>query len=490
MQGESNRYQIMDLRPVLYIIGMFLSMLSIAMLIPLSMDFLSNSSTWIGFAISSSLCGFCGVLFILGNKQNKIDMSGHQAFLLTALSWIFLCFFSSLPFFFSLPLLGFTNSIFESVSGLTTTGSTIITHLNTMSHGLLLWRALLQWLGGIGIIVMAISILPFLKVGGMQLFRLESSEKEKTLPRATQLAAYIIYIYISLTAICAFSYYQVGMTMFDAIVHAMTTIATGGFSTWDTSFSNFDSIGPEIVAIIFMILGCLPFVLYIKFLNGNLQAIIEDQQAKAFLKMVMISCLVMVTYLTFTLDIFSLNVVVEAIFTTVSLLTGTGYTDTNYMTWGGFAVGFLLFLSCVGGCAGSTTCGIKIFRFQILYAVAKNQMLQLIHPNGVFAIDYNNRPLSIQIAASVMSYFFIFVVSFVIVSIALLACGLDLITALSGSITSLSNVGPGLGNIIGPTGTFEPLPDNVKWILIVSMMLGRLEFFTLLVFFIPRFWKK
>jgi trk system potassium uptake protein TrkH len=194
-------------------------------------------------------------------------------------------------------------------------------------------------------------------------------------------------------------------------------------------------------------------------------------------------------YLSSHVDVFSMSHAIEGIFTTVSLLTGTGYTDTDYMIWGGFAVGFLMFVSCIGGCAGSTTCGIKIFRFQILYAVAKNQIHQLIHPNGVFTVEYNNHPLSVQIAGSVMAYFFIFVTSFVIVSVLLLACGLDVLTSLSGAITSLANVGPGLGDIIGPTGTFEPLPDNAKWILIASMMLGRLEFFTLLVFFVPRFWK-
>jgi len=358
-----------------------------------------------------------------------------------------------------------------------------------MSMGVLLWRSILQWLGGVGIIVMAISVLPFLKVGGMQLFRLESSEKEKTLPRATQLATYIIVIYFLLSCICALAYYMVGMNTFDAIAHAMTTIATGGFSTRDASFSGYDAIGPELIAIIFMILGCLPFVLYIKIIGGDWKAIWKDEQAMAFLKTALLVCLTMVAYLIYTLNTLSINIIIEATFTTTSLLTGTGYSDTNYMTWGGFAVGFLLFISCVGGCAGSTTCGIKIFRFQILYKVTLNQIYQLIHPNGVFTIDYNRQPLSVQIAASVMAYFFIFASSFVVVSVALMACGLDLITSLSGSAATLANVGPGLGNIIGPTGTYQPLPDNAKWIMISSMMLGRLEFFTLLVFFIPRFWK-
>jgi trk system potassium uptake protein TrkH len=479
----------MDLRPVLYVVGIFLCVLAVFMTIPMIVDLYDNHDDWVAFATSASICGFTGTLLILGNKQVEINMSGRQAFLLTAMTWIALCLFASLPFLFGLPNLGMTNAVFESVSGLTTTGSTIMTSLDTMPAGLLIWRSILQWLGGVGIIVMAISVLPILKVGGMQLFRLESSQKEKALPRATQLASYIIYIYLALTIACAMAYFYVGMSVFESINHAMTTIATGGFSTRDSSFADFPNFGPELVAITFMILGCLPFVLYIKFINGNMRALFHDQQVRGFISLLVILCATMMVYLTLTLARIDWNTMVEATFTTISLLTGTGYTDTNYMVWGGFAVGFFMFISCIGGCAGSTTCGIKIFRFQILYAVAKNQMHQLIHPNGVFTINYNNQPLSIQIAASVMAYFFIFVASFVIASVALMACGLDLITSLSGAMTALANVGPGLGSIIGPTGTFAPLPDNAKWILITAMMLGRLEFFTLLVFFIPRFWK-
>lgn len=480
----------MNLRPVLYIIGLFLSILGGFMTVPLFLDLYHFNPEWKAFAFASGLSIFCGILLILGNKEEKIEISGRQAFLLTGLSWIFLCLFSAFPFAFALPSVGLTNALFESVSGLTTTGATVFTGLNDMSQGVLIWRAILQWLGGVGIIVMAISVLPFLKVGGMQLFRLESSESEKALPRVTQLASYILYIYIGLTTACAIAYHLVGMEWFDSIAHSMTTIATGGFSTWDSSFSGLPTIGPELIAIIFMILGCLPFVLYIKMIGGDWLSIHKDEQAMGFLKVALLLCLIMIGFLVYTLETISVNVVIEATFTTVSLLTGTGYTDTNYMAWGGFAVGFLLFISCIGGCAGSTTCGIKIFRFQIMYSVARNQILQLIYPNGVFTIEYNKQPLSVSVAASVMAFFFIFTLTFVIVSILLMACGLDLITSLSGAIATLANVGPGLGNIIGPTGTYQPLPDTAKWIMIASMILGRLEFFTLLVFFAPRFWTR
>ena len=479
----------MDLRPILYIVGIFLCVLAWFMAIPLIMDLYFFYGEWKAFAISAGLCGFSGILLILGNKQDEIKITGKQAFLLTALAWIFLCLYSALPFLFVFEGFSFTNAVFESVSGLTTTGATIMTGLDFMPPGILLWRSLLQWIGGIGIIVMAISILPFLKVGGMQLFRLESSEKEKTVPRVTQLSTYIIIIYFTLTVICATAYHFAGMGIFDAINHSMTTISTGGFSTFDSSFADHNGVRIELIAILFMILGCLPFVLYIKVMTRNWMAIFQDQQAAAFLKTISFACAIMVIYLIFKLDNVSLSLVVEAIFTTTSLLSGTGYADTDYTQWGPFAIGFFIFISCVGGCAGSTSCGIKIFRFQILYSVAKNQMYQLIYPNGVFTVEYNQQPLSVQIAASVMAFFFIYIVSIVVITLLVLLCGVDFITAISGAVATLGNVGPGLGNVIGPTGTYQPLPDTVKWIFIASMMLGRLEFFTLLVFFIPRFWR-
>lgn len=480
----------MQFKPVLYILGLFLCVLASAMIIPIAIDIYDDfHDDWKAFAISMGICGFCGTILMLSNHQKEVQITGRQAFLLTAFSWVGLCLFSSIPFLFALPNISFTDAFFESVSGLTTTGSTIMTGLNDMPRGLLMWRALLQWLGGVGIIVMAISVLPFLRVGGMQLFRLESSEKEKTMPRATELAKYIIYIYAALTALCAIAYIASGLEPFDAIAHAMTTVATGGFSTNDSSFFDYTTYDTHIVAIIFMILGCLPFVLYIKCIQGKFKPLVKDTQVQAFLKTILACILILITYLYMQDTALSFDMIVKTLFTTIALITGTGYAATDYMLWGGFAVGFLLFISAIGGCAGSTTCGIKIFRFQILYSVAKNQIQQLIHPRGVFTINYNNQPLSVSVAASVMAYFFIFMASYVLVSIALLACGLDMLTALSGAMTTLANVGPGLGDIIGPTGTFQPLPDNAKWIMIGAMILGRLEFFTLLVFLSPRFWR-
>ena len=324
----------------------------------------------------------------------------------------------------------------------------------------------------------------------MQLFRTESSENEKALPRATQLASSIGLIYLGLTIACMICYQMAGMPSFDAWAHAMTTIATGGFSTFDTSFANFDTAWAEIVAIIFMLLGGLPFILYVKTLDGNWRAILQDSQVRCFLSIVMASVLVMIAYLTLHNQADFLESLRRATFNVVSIVTGTGYTNGNYALWGGFAVALLFFLMVVGGCAGSTTCGIKVFRFQVLYSVAVSQLKQLLHPHGVFIPHYNGKAIPKGVATSVMSFFFVYIICFSILAIALSFVGLDFLTAMSGAITSISNVGPGLGDIIGPNGTFEPLPNAAKWIMCVGMVLGRLELFTILVLLIPNFWKQ
>lgn len=478
----------MDFRPVLFIVGIFLCVLSAFMILPIGYDLYTNNRDWIAFAISMGLCGFSGVLLILANKQDAIEISGRQAFALTALSWAFLSVFSALPLVIALPDLGFTNAMFEAVSGLTTTGATVLSGLDTLPYGILVWRALLQWLGGIGIIVMAISVLPFLRVGGMQLFRLESSETTKTMPKVTDMTKALCLAYFLMTFACYLSYDLSGMTHFEALVHSMTTISTGGFSTTDSSFMDAPN-QIKLFGILFMVMASLPFLMFVKMWLRSPRALIEDAQAMGFLKLQCLFAATLIAYLFVSLGGIEWDMIVDAAFNTVSISTGTGYASANYYLWGPFTVGLMLFIACIGGCAGSTSCGIKVFRFQILYLVAKNQILQLIYPNGVFSTTYNKQPLSVNVAASVMAFFFIFVTSLIIITLGLLACNLDILTALSGAVSTLSNVGPGLGDIIGPAGNYAPLPDTAKWIMIFSMLLGRLEFFTLLVFFVPRFWK-
>lgn len=459
------------------------------MVIPALVDLHYGSQDWQAFLFSALLTSFFGITLVLTNKAEAQSINGRQAFLLTALSWIMIAFFAAFPFMLSGTGMSFTDSFFESMSGVTTTGSTVIDDLEHTPKGILIWRALLQWLGGIGIIVMAISVMPMLRVGGMQLFRLESSEKEKVLPRATQMANRISFIYLFLTLACAIAYKSFGMNAFDSIAHAMTTIATGGFSTFDTSFGHYRTAEFEYTAVLFMLLGCLPFVLYLKGLNGDWKSLFKDTQVRWFLSIVLIASAVMATHIATTLNLPFAEAIRRALFNTTSIITGTGYASADYMLWGGFAIGMIFFLSCVGGCAGSTTCGIKIFRFQVLYEISLTQIKHLITPNGIFIPRYNGRPIPKDVPISVMSFFFMFALCFAVIAISLSFIGLDFMTAMSGAVTSISNVGPGLGEIIGPTGTFKPLPDSAKWILSFGMLLGRLELFTILVFFSRNFWK-
>ncbi len=479
----------MDLRPILYVNGILLSILSLSMVLPMLSDFYFGYDDWKVFCLCIIITSFFGGAFILGTSGRAYKLSTRDAFLLTNSVWIILPTFGALPFWLSSLNMSFTDSFFESVSGITTTGSTVIVGLDYAPAGILLWRAMLQWLGGIGIIIMAMSVLPFLKVGGMQIFIAELSEDEKALPRTAKLASSIAYIYIGLTLLCALCYMFVGFEIFDAVAHAMSTISTGGFSTYDASFSHYHSYGPELVATIFMIMGGIPFLLYLKAVRGDAGPLFRDSQVQWFLSILALTIIVLSLYLVFNQGMQISEALRRSSFNIVSVMTGTGFGSGDYYSWGGFSISIFFFLMVIGGCAGSTSCAIKIFRFQVLYSVAKVQIRKLLHPNGVFIPHYNGRPIPADVPASVMGFFFMYALSFSVLALALSFVGLDFITAMSGAVTSISNVGPGLGPIIGPTGTFQPLPDSAKWILSVGMLLGRLEIFTFLVMLSPHFWK-
>ncbi len=459
------------------------------MVFPMLADIYFGYDDWKVFFVCIIITAFFGGALILSNIGLKFKITTRQAFMLTNSTWIILPTFGALPFWLSSLDMSITDSFFEAMSGITTTGSTVITGLDKVPAGILLWRAILQWLGGIGIIIMAMSVLPFLKVGGMQIFKTELSEGEKVLPRTAQLASSISIIYIALTALCAACYIMVGFEVFDAVAHAMTTIATGGFSTFDTSFGHYANPAPEMIAIIFMILGGIPFVLYLKTIHGNLRPLFKDSQVRWFISILSIAIIVTSSYLYTQQDMALSESLRRASFNVVSIMTGTGFSNGDFNAWGGFAVSMFFFLMVVGGCAGSTSCGIKIFRFQVLYTVTKIQIAKLLHPNGVFIPHYNGKPMPRDVSSSVMGFFFVYALGFSLLTVALSYVGLDFITAMSGAATSISNVGPGLGPIIGPSGSFQPLPDSAKWILSAGMLLGRLELFTILVMLSPHFWK-
>ena len=474
-------------KTVFFTLGILQIILGIFMLIPIISQFLYGEidSSFFGASIVTIIFG---TLFFLSNIDHDKKLNLQQAFLLTALSWLSIAIFGSLPFIFSSENFSITNAFFESMSGITTTGSTIISNLESMPKAILLWRAILQWLGGIGIIVMAITLMPIMNVGGMQLFKISNNDSsEKILPKSKEIALRLIYIYLALTIMCALSYKFLGMSIFDSLTHSMTTIATGGFSNYNQSIGFFDSFSIEISAMIFIILGSLPFIAYIKFISGNKKIFFSDIQIKSFIKIIFLSVIILSIYLTFY-NSTQLNFR-SIFFNVISILTGTGYVSAQFDNWGGFSLILLLSLMFIEGCAGSTTCVIKIFRIQILYSFILNQLRKIIYPKGVFVLKYNENPIDNKFIASIISFIYMYLVVFFVIAALLSLTGLDFITAISGAATSISNVGPGLGSTIGPNGNFSSLPEISKWVLSLGMILGRLELFAILVLFLPSFWR-
>lgn len=479
-----------NIRPIFLVIGILLTSLGCAQMLPAIYDLGMNNEHWQVFAFSSAITLFFGIAMTLASGGHTGTISIRQAFVLTAGSWLALTAFSALPFAFSPVMnMSYTDAFFEAMSGITTTGATVIGNLRDTPHGILLWRGILQWVGGLGVIVMAVAVLPILKVGGMQFFRVESFDtSEKILPRATQISGVLTLVYVVLTLVCAAAYNVAGMNRFDAVVHAMTTVATGGYSNHDASIGHFDNQAIELIAILFMILGSLPFLLYVKMLQGHHTSLLRDAQVKGFFKIVAVAIfLAWIAQATAGHEPGMLEFR-DASFAVISIMTGTGYTTVDYSQWGVFAVSLFFVVMFIGGCSGSTSCGIKVFRFQVVYANLKTGARKIIHPNGIFLPYYNGQRLEDSIIQSVMTFLFLFLLSFLAVAFLLTLFGLDLLTALSASATSLANVGPGLGEV-GPAGNFAHLPDAVKWILSGAMLLGRLEIFAVLVFFLPSFWK-
>ncbi len=480
----------MKFEPVINLIGLLLCTLSVFMLVPAIVDFFLNSGDWPAFLASSFITLFVGAGLYLSSRGNKSEhLELRQAFLLTNFAWISISIFGSLPFLFSELNMSFVDAIFESTSGITTTGATVILNLEQTSSGILLWRALLQWLGGIGIIVMAIAILPMLSIGGMQLFKTESYETpEKVVPRAAIFATGISIVYGTLTLIWTLMLWGVGMPIFDAVAHAMTTLATGGYSTKSNSLAAFQSFYIELIITFGMIVGSLPFVHYLSITKNGWKNLLKDEQVKWFLILVIILVLLVSLNLyyqgTNLLDSIRL-----ALFNVVSILTGTGYGTADFSEWGGFVTTLLLMLMFIGGCAGSTTCGLRMARIQVLIANAKTQIYKLLSPHAVVVPYYNKKPIPETVAESVMGFFFLYILSFAIISCLLGSLGLDFMTAISGAASAIGNVGPGLGEVIGPTGTFNSIPDLGKILLCLGMILGRLEIFAILVMFSPSFWK-
>jgi len=480
----------MDMRPVGYVIGLLVAVLGAAMLIPLLVDLAEGRGHWPVFLQASMITLLGGTVIALACQNGvREGLTIQQTFLLTTLVWVALPLFGSLPFILGETDARLVDGLFEAMSGMTTTGATVFSGLDSLPKGLLIWRAILQWLGGIGIIVVAMVFLPELRVGGMQIFRSESFDTlGKILPRAGQIATQISGLYVAFTLLCAMVYLYFGMSVFDATTHAMTTISTGGFANYDASFGAFS--GPmEYVAGVFMVLAALPFVRYVQLINGNPVALRRDPQVRGFL----MTIATLVALLTLLLDsgvhLTHEQAIREAFFNVTSIISGTGYASVDYMQWGSFAVALFFFMGLIGGCAGSTACSIKVFRYQLLFASIRAQLQRIRSPHGIFTPRYDGRPVSEEVLASVMSFFVFFVVTLGLIAVALSMTGLDFVTSVSGAATALANIGPGLGDIIGPAGNFASLNDTAKWILTGAMLLGRLELMVVLVLFTVKFWR-
>ncbi|MFN0262397.1 TrkH family potassium uptake protein [Tepidamorphus sp. 3E244] len=478
-----------DLRPIFLVNGILLATLGVLMMIPAFADLFYYNPDWVVFAASGLITVFVGVLMWATARGKSMRLTTRHGFLMTTTAWILLPAFGAVPFVWSEPGFAITDAYFEAVSGITTTGATVFTGLDTMPPGILTWRAVLQWIGGLGIIVMSIAVLPMLQVGGMQLFKAEAFDTpDKILPRASQIAASLVGIYVLFTALCALAYHMAGMRLFYAILHAMCTVATGGFSPHDASIGYYQSAEIEIVCIIFMLAGSLPFLLYVDSFRRGPGRLFKDAQVRTFLALVA----------TFTIliwlerveegaePVFTLR---ETMFNFVSVMTGTGFATTDFNTWGGFAMIAIFMAMCMGGCAGSTSCGIKTFRFMVLWEDIKQHLISIVSPHRIHVKRYNGRPLGDDVSAAVQTFFFLYVASILVLATLLGMVGLDPLTALSGAATAISNVGPGLGDEIGPAGNFAGLPGLAKWMLVGGMILGRLELFSVLVLFLPRFWR-
>ncbi len=480
----------LDFRPVGYVIGLLVVILGAMMVFPFLADLIEGRGEWPVFLESAVITMLAGALLALScGSGDHQGLTIQQTFLLTTFVWVALPIFGALPLMLGVTELSFTDAFFEAMSGLTTTGSTVISGLDDLPKGLLLWRGILQWLGGIGIIVVAMVFLPELRVGGMQIFKSESFDTfGKILPRAQAIAKQISLIYVGLTLMCMLVYLMLGMGGFDALVHAMTTIATGGFSNYDASFGVFSGQA-EYAASIFMILAALPFVRYVQLVNGQTQAMFRDSQIRAFLGTLGLLVLVTAGVLYFVLPHPPEQALRQSLFNITSIMSGTGYASTDYMQWGSFLVMVFFFIGMIGGCAGSTACSIKIFRYQLLFASIRVQIQRIRSPHGIFVPRFEGRPVGQDVLSSVISFFMFFIVTMGIVAWALALTGLDFITAISGAATAVANVGPGLGETIGPAGNFASLNDTAKWILSSAMLIGRLELMAVYAILTVRFWR-
>jgi len=477
-------------RPLFYITGLVLSKMAVFMYFPMSLAFYEDSLGGVEFLSAVIVTHIASFIFLFfGGEEQRSRLGVREMFLLTTGVWLLASLFASLPFVL-IEHISYSDAFFETMSGITTTGSTVLHGLDTMHPSILLWRSILQWLGGVGFIVMGVAILPFLNVGGMRLFKTESSDwSDKAESKTRRVAIDILIVYLFLSLCCFAGYRLAGMDTFDAVNHAMTTISTGGYSTSDNSMGNF-SEGAHWNAILFMFLGGLPFLLFIRAVNQrSLLPLLKDAQIQGFIKLILISTASLTFYLTQSGQFTGLDALRLSLFNVVSVISTTGFGLNDFITWGDFSVMVFFALLFVGACSGSTTGGIKIFRFQIAFSLLKRQLMLLMHPHGTFPQKYNNRLVSDDILRSLIAFLLAYFATITIAALLLTLLGASAMTALTASITAVSNVGPGLVAEIGPSGNFAHFSDTSKWILSLCMLMGRLEILTVVVMLTRHFWR-
>ena len=479
-----------NLKPIALVSGTVICAVGFFLFIPLITELIYNTETWQSYAVPILLYLIVGGSLVITNRNVDLKISLKEAFIITVLSWLLMTFLCAVPFLYTEVNLGIVDALFESMSGVTTTGATTLSNLETLPKGILIWRAFLQWLGGIGIVVIALFILPFLRIGGMQLFHLEGDDPyDKSLPKISSVIKKIFVIYFILTITLIFLYYIFGMMLFDAISHSFTTISTGGFSTYDNSFAFFNNDKILIIAIIFMILGSLPFLVLVQTSSKNLLAVFKDHQVRVFILILSIAILLIFYFASNYINGNYINKIVAVSFNTISIISGTGYISENFENWGNYASVLFLILMFIGGCAGSTTGGLKVFRFQILFKYINLHLEKMLKPHSIIASRFNGKKINETTYESVMSFFFLYILTFFTSALLLSFSGLDFLTCISASASTISNVGPGLGSVIGPEGNYGILDNYSKIILIVTMFLGRLELLTIFILLLPSFWK-
>lgn len=479
-----------DLRPVGYVIGLLVAVMGAMMLFPMALDFLAGDPNWMAFLEAAVISGLTGGAMALAcaNGAGR-GLTLQQSFVLTTGVWVALPAFGALPFVFGQPDVSFSDAMFESVSGMTTTGTTVFRGLDGLPLGTNLWRGILQWLGGLGIVIVAMIFLPIMKVGGMQFFRSEGFDTlGKILPRALDISSALIQVYVVLTMACAMVYFALGMTGYDAVVHALTTVSTGGFSSSDASFGKY--IGaPEWAAVVFMILASLPFIRFVQVMQGQARPLLHDTQVRAYLRWNLYAIAAVLAYEVFTRSAPVLTTLRESAFNIVSTFSGTGFASVDLTTWGPFPFVVLIAVGLIGGCTSSTGCSVKVFRYLVLFEAVKVQIARLTNPSAMVAVRYDGRRVGQEVIDSVIVFFTLFILTFGVTAVLLSLTGLQTRTALTAAWTAVANVGPVFGPEVGPTGAVDGFPILAKWIMIAAMIVGRLELLSVYVLFTARFWR-